>query len=112
MKRVEWPAILVQRSSEETGMGVSDKAAKGIMDWAKGQPFNNILILAQLGILCFLGWYGLTAVIPEERKAILDGALKIEEHHTQQVKEMSQTYEAMLDRIADKDTKSRKVAQP
>lgn len=80
-------------------MSVEHEAVKGLMGWAKGQPFNNVMCVLQLVLLGGLGWYALNVMVPEERKAILEGAQKIEDHHTQQVKSISDTYEKMLDRV-------------
>lgn len=86
-----------------------DHEVPGLLAWAKGQPFNNVMCVLQLAVICAAIHFGLTVVIPEERRAILDGSIKIEEMHTKQLEKISSTYERTLDRFSKPETK---VAEP
>lgn len=80
-------------------MDAKSQAAKSLTEWIKGQPFNNVLVIAQLCVMSYLGWYGMNVLIPSERTAISEFGKQIEEHHTKQVQNITATYEKMLDRI-------------
>lgn len=77
------------------------EATRGLLGWMKGQPFNNVMVAVLIGVIGWLGYYTLTFVIPEERKAIFENVKSIEANHTENVKTMSATYERMLDRVSD-----------
>lgn len=81
-------------------MSLEHEAAKGFFAWAKGQPFNNVMVVLQLAVIGFLGWYAITYVVPEERRAILEYGTSLEVHHSKQVETITKTYDRMLDRVA------------
>lgn len=91
---------------------VSAESTKGLLEWVKGQPFNNLMAVALLGVISWLGYYTLTAVIPEERKAIFEGIHRVEENHTSNVKTMSETYERMLDRVSENKHENKHEKKP
>lgn len=91
---------------------MTDPVHAGIFDWVKGQPFNNVLIATLLGMLSWLGWYGLTSAIPEHIKTIQSGYERIEAvHNTQRttdrddhraaLKQQQEVFKETLDRITE-----------
>ena len=50
--------------------------------WLFGQPFTNVLLVAHLACVAWIAYYGITQAIPAHLKAIQEGYLTIEEHHS------------------------------
>lgn len=89
-----------RQRDEGNAMSLESEATKGLLAWAKGQPFNNVLIVLQLTVIGFLGWYAITYVVPEERKAIIEYGTSLEAAQSKQVETITKTYERMLDRVS------------
>lgn len=83
------------------GPAETAEATRGLLGWMKGQPFNNVMVAVLIGVIGWLGYYTLTFVIPEERKAIFENVKSLEANHTENVKTMSATYERFLDRVSE-----------
>lgn len=75
------------------------KLLQVMVDWFKGQPFSNVMSFLQLALLAGLGWAAMAKMIPEERKAILDGLQKQEQQQTEQINRVAESFEKALDRI-------------
>lgn len=80
---------------------MSNEVKSGVVDWLKGQPFNNVLIAALLGMIGWLGWYGITVAIPDHIKTIQSGYERIESSHKSQLDTMQETFERTLDRVTE-----------
>lgn len=91
------------------GPAETAEATRGLLGWMKGQPFNNVMVAVLIGVIGWLGYYTLTFVIPEERKAIFENVKSIEANHTENVKTMSATYERMLDRVTENNQEQKKT---
>ena len=72
---------------------MADEVKSGLIDWVKGQPFNNVLIMALLLMIGWLGFYGITSAIPEHIKAIQTGYERIETSHEKQIETITKTFE-------------------
>lgn len=59
-------------------------AVAQVIAWASGQPFNNVVLLAILVAIGWLGYYGLTTAIPEHLRAIQLGYEKLENSHKEE----------------------------
>jgi len=75
------------------------KLLQAILDWFKGQPFSNVMSFLQLALLAVLGWAAMERMIPEERKAIMEGLQRQEQQQTEQIDRLAETFEKALDRI-------------
>lgn len=84
-------------------MSIEGEVSKGLLHWAKGQPFNNVVVVLQLLIMAAVAWYGITKLVPGERAAITAFGVSLEENHTKQVERITETYEKMLDRVSGKE---------
>lgn len=73
-----------------------------IIEWLKGQPFNNLLTLLLLAMIAWLGWYGVTQAIPQHLSTIQAGYERIEASHTKQLESQEKAFDRALDRIASK----------
>lgn len=82
----------------------------GILDWVKGQPFNNVLIMALLCMIGWLGWYAITKAIPDHLTTIQTGYERIETRQTEQLKDQQQTFEKVLDRVFARQEDNNKSA--
>lgn len=68
-----------------------------VMAWAAGQPFNNLLLIAILVAIGWLGYYGLTSAIPQHLNAIQSGYEKIEQAHRDEREQTIKTYDRWFD---------------
>ena len=70
-------------------------------EWASGQPFTNVLLVALLGMIGWLGYYSLTVAIPEHLKQIQEGYERIEADDRADRGVIRDQYEKWLEKILD-----------
>lgn len=71
-----------------------------LVDWAAGQPFNNVLLLGLLFAVGWLGWYGITVAIPTHLRMIQAGYQSLDEAHEKERLKTIETYDKWIDRLA------------
>jgi len=71
-----------------------------LIEWAAGQPFNNVLLLGLLFAVGWLGWYGITVAIPTHLQMIQSGYKSLSESHEKERLKTLETYDKWLDRMA------------
>lgn len=114
--------------SEESGKSEIDFSKKTIKEsllliganWLNAQNFNNLLLLAIIGLIAYGGRYAITIAIPDHLKTIQQGYEKIEaagsmerakmeEAHSKERKEAIETYDKWFERFIS--TKTTKVGE-
>ena len=89
-----------------TGERVKDDRAKDIkthiIEWAAGQPFNNVLLIVILTSIGWIGHYSMTIAIPSHLKQIQDGYQSLDATHHAERKQTLETYDRWIDRLAAK----------
>ena len=70
-----------------------------VLDWAKGQPFNNVMLAAIFGAIVWLGYFALNTAIPTMLKQIQDGYERIEDQHRQERDEQIRVYDKWFERF-------------
>lgn len=89
-------------------------------NWLNAQNFNNLLLLAIIGLIAYGGRYAITIAIPEHLRTIQQGYEKIEETssqerakmeeaHSKERKEAIETYDKWFERFIS--TKAAKVGE-
>ena len=70
-----------------------------LLEWAKGQPFNNVMLAAIFGSIVWLGYFALNTAIPTVLKQIQDGYERIEDQHRQERDEQIRVYDKWFERF-------------
>lgn len=85
-----------------------------LVDWAAGQPFNNVLLLGLLFAVGWLGWYGITVAIPTHLRMIQSGYESLDQAHEKERMKTIETYDKWIDRLAGSrsQTESKDSAKP
>lgn len=81
------------------------------ISWAKGQPYNNLLLSAIFAVMCWTGHYAVTVAIPSHLKQIQEGYREItvdmQERHQQEREQAIKTYDRWIEWIRE-DNAARK----
>jgi hypothetical protein len=91
--------------------GIQEAATKGIVDWAKGQPFTNVLLTAIFGAGCWFFYFGLNFAIPQHLKSINDAHEKIQSSHKSERLETIQTYDKWVGQIVELKKEAQRAAR-
>ena len=62
------------------------------VEWAMGQPFNNVLLMAIFFAIGWIGYYSMTVAIPKHLNQIQTGYEKIDEAHTRRLEAMEKAH--------------------
>jgi len=89
-----------------TGENTKDDRVKDIkthiIEWAAGQPFNNVLLIVILTSIGWIGHYSMTIAIPSHLKQIQDGYQSLDVSHQKERQQTLETYDRWVDRLAAK----------
>lgn len=83
-----------------------------IVHWAAGQPFNNVLLLAILGAIAWLGHYGLTTAIPTHLEQIQSGYEKLNKSHESERTRTLEVYDRWLGANPPQEPRPTSFARP
>jgi Trk-type K+ transport system membrane component len=84
--------------SEDDKINVVNKGAQ----WLLGQPFNNVLLVAILCAISWLGYYGVTTAIPMHLQQIQAGYERLEDSHREERTHMLETYRDLIEVAKDR----------
>jgi hypothetical protein len=79
-----------------------------VINWAAGQPFNNVLLLALLACVAWGGYYTVTVGIPSHLNQIQKGYESLTESHRDERERTQQLYDKWMNRThidADRGSK-------
>lgn len=65
-------------------MGLRESLLRIGANWLNAQNFNNLLLLAIIGLIAYGGRYAITIAIPEHLKTIQVGYERIEDSHSRE----------------------------
>lgn len=91
--------------------GIQEAATKGLVDWAKGQPFTNVLLTAIFGAGCWFVYFGLNVAIPQHIKTINDAQEKLEASHKDERIETIKTYDKWVGQIVELKKEEQQAAR-
>lgn len=91
--------------------GLQEAATKGVIDWAKGQPFTNVLLTAIFAAGCWFVYFGLNVAIPQHIKSINDAQEKLEASHREERLETVQTYDKWVGQIVELKKEAQQAAR-
>ena len=74
--------------TDETKQGIAAQA----VEWAKGQPFNNLLLTAILGSIMYGTYFAMTTALPKHLEQIQNGYESLTDAHREERKELRETY--------------------
>ena len=81
--------------------------ARLLVEWIKGQPFNNVLVIM---LIVVIGWAVYDAqhnVIPAERLAIQQMVEKVEQTQAKEIDRICESFDKALDRATMRPVASR-----
>lgn len=81
--------------------GIQEAATKGLVDWAKGQPFTNVLLTAIFGAGCWFVWFALNVAIPQHIKTLNESQERLESSHREERTETTKTYDKWVSQIVE-----------
>jgi hypothetical protein len=83
----------LQQGTELMSSGIQEAATKGLVDWAKGQPFTNVLLTAIFCAGCWFVYFALNVAIPQHIKTLNDSAERIHTSHREERTETVKMYD-------------------
>jgi hypothetical protein len=92
---------LLLRKSIVVGDDKINVVSKGAQ-WLLGQPFNNVLLVAILCAISWLGYYGVTTAIPMHLQQIQAGYERLEDSHREERTNMLETYRDLIEVAKDR----------
>ncbi len=83
------------------GSNESEKVtvARLLMEWIKGQPFNNVLVILLIGVIAWAVHDAQHNVIPAERQAIQQMVEKVEATQAKEIDRICESFDKALDRV-------------
>jgi hypothetical protein len=90
-----------QQGTDIMSSGIQEAATKGLVDWAKGQPFTNVLLTAIFAAGCWFFYFGLNVAIPSHIKSINDSHERIEASHKNEREKTIETYDKWVGQIVE-----------
>ena len=91
--------------------GIQETATKGLVDWAKGQPFTNVLLSAIFGAGCWFIWFALDVAIPQHIKTLTDAQEKLEASHREERDVTVKTYDKWVGQIVELKREAQQAAR-
>ena len=76
----------------------NQKITTQIVNWAAGQPFNNVLLLAILFCIGWGGYFTVTTAIPKHLEQIQRGYESLTESHREERERTQQIYDRWLNK--------------
>lgn len=73
-----------------------------VVEWATGQPFNNVLLCAILFAVGWGGYYSMTVAVPKHLEQIQKGYESINQSNVDERKRTIETYDKWVDRLTAK----------
>jgi hypothetical protein len=73
-----------------------------VIQWAAGQPFNNVLLLLILFAIAWSARFAVTVAIPIHLKQIQEGYESLQKSHREERESALKTYDKWVDRIVEK----------
>ncbi len=83
-----------------------------VVGYVAGQPFNNVLLLAILAVIGWLGHYGLTTAIPKHLEQIQDGYEKLSISHENERTRTLEVYDRWLGSNPPRESRPTSIASP
>lgn len=81
-----------------------------VIDWAAGQPFNNVLLLLILAGGGWIAYYTVTTAIPAHLQQIQQGYQHLAESHKEERERTLQTYDKWMSRDNAQSSRASPVA--
>ena len=81
-----------------TGDSEKITLARMLMEWIKGQPFNNVLVILLIAVIAWAVYDAQHNVIPEERRAIQSMVEKVEQTQAKEIDRICESFDKALDR--------------
>lgn len=81
--------------------------ARLLMEWIKGQPFNNVLVILLIAVIAWAVHDAQHNVIPAERQAIQQMVEKVEATQAKEIDRICESFDKALDRAAMRPVVSR-----
>lgn len=82
-----------------------------ILEWASGQPFNNVLLLLILSTFAYGLWFAMNQAIPNHLNQIQKGYESLVESHKDERERTIKTYDKWVDRMAASNAKEQNDRQ-
>ncbi len=79
-------------------MADDDKKAitSKVVDWAAGQPFNNVLLLAIFAFMAYGTYFAMNTAIPKHLEQIQQGYQSLVESHKEERQRTLETYDKWM----------------
>lgn len=81
-----------------TGDSEKITLARMLMEWIKGQPFNNVLVILLIAVIAWAVYDAQHNVIPAERQAIQSMVEKVEQTQAKEIDRICESFDKALDR--------------
>jgi hypothetical protein len=85
-----------------TPPGKNDTVVTQVLNWAAGQPFNNVLLLAIFASICWIAHFAITVAIPKHLQQIQDGYEKIDQGHERGRQRDIEIYDRWFNRMEER----------